>query len=1032
MLRHARWLEREEARKAKGTHYDEYELPTLEETHNIDIIQSRANMHLLAPLEPVDYEILEYLARCPDEEWAEFEAYTQEEEIVLRAREDPDVFMEYCFRDKDGADWKQQDFHRDMQALIPTAEEAKLLAQGEMIMAYWADGTPARDGDGIHMKKSLLTEIVIPREHAKCLSAASVIYLSNGKRIRAGDMVQGKPYQILSWSESSGYVEATARCWQDQDQEVYKIATRTGRTTTLSVDHPVWTSLGWKLTHDLEVKDRIGLTCAGFFGQEGEPGKAWLVGFLIGNGCFARKLGIDFSSEKPLVLNRVYSVCKENNWSVSCKEGSWHVIQSLDAVSYMRDLGIATKKSAQKVVPEQVFGWSKEATIQFLQGYFDADETYNRNCLTGSGKMTVKYASSFLELIRGMLSLLGKLGIMGYVEQVSTVPTAYVLSIKGKHAAALAKIFDGFTEKTADLKICAAIASPQTGILDTVPIELVCRLTEAEKMTFHSGYSSSKKLLLNDCSTEKVLDYAKDTSNLALFNNASLCWDQIVSIKPLGVQRTYSVEVDDTHVHVTDDFITHNTTQISIGRTIWEIGRNNRLRCKVVAATPAVSKDIIFDIAQNIELNLRIQRVFPDLKPDYKSGWTKTELFVQRGYDAGKDATVSAKSVLGSGAGGRADWLLFDDVVDFRNAVGNPKLRPLVKKAIKSTFLPLMPPDGRAIYSATPWSDDDATNEFRTSPGWSVYWRPAITERKNRLGLTTKEVLWRSKYNLTVLNIRRLQMGDTEFSRQYLLLSISDDSKTFPEGNLVPSFDYTRSQMGEHVPRDWARVGGMDLASSFRKSTGAYTVLFTFAIEPDTGRMIPIEMYRHQMNFTAAVEAVIDRAQAHRWELLMVENNGYQQAMISALEKEREKLGYGLQIEGFRTGNNKADPVLGLPGLAVVFSNGGIAIPYKDVEEHDEECECAVCIWVAELRGHPGARLSDTVMATWFAQRAALKIGTNFSDNYKVTVSELITPQNNYEEAREFADGGMLLEYGVSEGRREYAIEKEMWRGAND
>lgn len=644
MLRHSRWLEREEARRVvreDGTRFQEQDVPTFDaqdedEDATDEDKARRSRVSVIQPLQPVDPEVLEYLARCPAEEWDEFEEHAKEEQVVVRAREDPDVFMEYCFRDKDGTDWKQQPFHRDMQALIPTVEETKLLIQGLEVMAHWPDGTPVRDADGIHLSKSLLTQIVVPREHAK-------------------------------------------------------------------------------------------------------------------------------------------------------------------------------------------------------------------------------------------------------------------------------------------------------------------------------------------------------------------------------------------------------TTQISVGRTIWEIGRNPRIRCKIVAATPKVAKEILFDISQNIELNLRVQRVFPDLKPDYKSGWSKTDIFVERGYDAGKDPTVSTKSVLGSGAGGRADWLLFDDVVDFRNAVGNPKLRPLVKKAIKSTFMPLMPPDGRVVYSATPWNDDDATNEFRTSAGWSVYWRPAIFEKRNRMGLKVKEVLWPGKYNLTVLSIRKMQMGPAEFSRQYLLQSVSDEDATFPESNLRNSFDYSRAAMGESIPREWARVGGMDLASSFRKTTGAFTVIFTGAIDPSDGRIYPIEIYRHQVGFTEAVEAVIERAKIHRWEILMVENNGYQQAMLSALEKERDQLGYGLQVEGFRTGNNKADPQLGLPGLSVVFSNGGFAIPYKELESHESSCECDLCTWMAELRGHPSARLSDTVMACWFMQRAAMKLSSTGAENYRVIISDTTAPVNNEALARDFADGGLVLDLAGSSYDRRIALEREMW-----
>lgn len=437
------------------------------------------------------------------------------------------------------------------------------------------------------------------------------------------------------------------------------------------------------------------------------------------------------------------------------------------------------------------------------------------------------------------------------------------------------------------------------------------------------------------------------------------------------------------------------STQLGVGRTIWELGNNPDLRVSVCTASPKLAKDLLFDIAQNIERNPRVRKVFPNLRPDYEAGWNKTTLFVTgldgnpRSTDAGKDPSVSASSVLSTGAGSRADILLGDDVIDFRNAIANPSMRPMVKRAFGEVWMSLMPPDGRCIYTATPWHEDDATHQYKKESSWTVWWKPAIWEYTDSDGIVKKRVLWPGKWSLTALNIRKNQIGEREFARQFLLKTLSNDEATFPENVIDRCLDLTRSEFGENVPDDWPRVGGLDLAASLRKK-GAYTVLFTFAIEPITNRLVPMHMVRHKIDFTSMVELIIELAPLLRWDLLVVENNGYQQAMVSTLEQRHL---HGLiNVKGHTTTTNKHSMEIGLPAMSAVFGAGGFSIPCGG-DKHPLECLCNLCAWVGELRGHPTAQFSDTVMATWFAQRAAVLLGINFVNDYVVVTEPSGTTQ---------------------------------------
>ena len=79
-----------------------------------------------------------------------------------------------------------------------------------------------------------------------------------------------------------------------------------------------------------------------------------------------------------------------------------------------------------------------------------------------------------------------------------------------------------------------------------------------------------------------------------------------------------------------------------------------------------------------------------------------------------------------------------------------------------------------------------------------------------------------------------------------------------------------------------------------------------------------------------------------------------------------------IHVRSFTTGANKADELVGLPGLAAEFDNGAWIIPTNGVGIEDEDRQIgAVWSWINEMRRYPGMALSDTVMACWFAREAS-------------------------------------------------------------
>lgn len=117
--------------------------------------------------------------------------------------------------------------------------------------------------------------------------------------------------------------------------------------------------------------------------------------------------------------------------------------------------------------------------------------------------------------------------------------------------------------------------------------------------------------------------------------------------------------------------------------------------------------------------------VFPEIRPDFRKGWSKDKWYVQRKDASDKDPTFLAAGLFGPILGARFDLLIMDDLFD--EEVANSEL--LTKKArqwVRRTAMTRLKPEGHALSILTRWSPDDLAAEFLNDPEWSIVHMPAI------------------------------------------------------------------------------------------------------------------------------------------------------------------------------------------------------------------------------------------------------------------------------------------------------------------
>ena len=135
---------------------------------------------------------------------------------------------------------------------------------------------------------------------------------------------------------------------------------------------------------------------------------------------------------------------------------------------------------------------------------------------------------------------------------------------------------------------------------------------------------------------------------------------------------------------------------------------------------------------------------------------------------------------------------------------------------------------------------------------------------------------------------------------------MEDEDRTFPSVGKCAAENFEPMEL---VANHWPRYTGVDLSSPTRPGNAVVTI----AQRPADRKRIVIDVRVGSWTSPETWRQLEDVERSFRPALFMVENNAYQGSLLEwGLERNAT-----LPVSGFVTGKNKADPVMGLPGLEV-------------------------------------------------------------------------------------------------------------------
>lgn len=397
------------------------------------------------------------------------------------------------------------------------------------------------------------------------------------------------------------------------------------------------------------------------------------------------------------------------------------------------------------------------------------------------------------------------------------------------------------------------------------------------------------------------------------------------------------------------------TSQLSILRPLYAVGRNPRLRVAVVSRSKDLADKIVKTIKTYVENSDELRAVFPHLTPGRK--WTDSALTFGGARVGVKDYSLQAFGIGSAIQGGRVDLLILDDILDWRNC-RTPAQREEVKSWYWKQIAPRLTRKARVIVVGNAWHPQDLLHELAERfPAGSAHRFPVIDP-------TTGLPRWPERWPLEYIREWEREKGAGLAAQMLYCVSRSDEDSRFKQDWVDRCLDLGSGRSMPHslarVPPGYRTYTGVDLSPGEANDT---TVLFTIVVHPNGAREV-LAVDQGRWAGPEIVRRILDHHRRYM-SIVRVETNAAQKFILQFARDAN----VDLPVKAFTTGDNKSNPDFGIESLAVEMERGQWIIPSRGRKPLTKEVDA----WLRDLLHYsPSAHTPDTLIAQWIAREGAI------------------------------------------------------------
>jgi hypothetical protein len=428
------------------------------------------------------------------------------------------------------------------------------------------------------------------------------------------------------------------------------------------------------------------------------------------------------------------------------------------------------------------------------------------------------------------------------------------------------------------------------------------------------------------------------------------------------------------------------TTLVSTILPIYALCKDPTLRIAVIAKNEVDAKGIMRAIHAELLGNELLIRDFGHFKSDGDDrAWTLERIDIAQNPKVRKEGSIQMYGSKGNVLGKRFDWVICDDVVTEKNSA-TPEQRTGMKEWF-NLGVETMPefPWSRLTVVGTLFDPEDLyydLQELRMPiTGENIY----ASQREDAIvSEEEKTTLWPERWTWDRLMAQKAKMGVIDFNKRYRNIAVDASRMIFkPEyiyGGYIGKDLYPGCLDHDFAVGDrqdnWRVINGFDpaIGSSRQAKFSAHLVLGQGSCVQHERCYWVIDLTRSQLTQPQQIDLLIQKHEEYDSFATVIEINAYQKGLKETVEKRLEEVGLAYNILPHHTSRNtKPDPELGVAAMTRTVGQGLLHIPWADPYSREIMGQL-----VEELVEFPG-RTTDTVMALWFAWKAAQEQGPRYN-----------------------------------------------------
>ena len=359
----------------------------------------------------------------------------------------------------------------------------------------------------------------------KCLRGdTELIDAHNGRPVSLRDLVAKGTGDVLTMREAGLLVAERPRAYlTNEPEQLFRLTTQTGRTIEATASHPFLTREGWKPLAELRVSDRVAVVAEypNLFGHgDTDDELVKILAYLMADGSLGKNSSLVFTKADPEVrmdFEAAVEAKGDECVEYTNKAGVPHVRvrgksgSRNNVIAHLKQVGLHGLRSAEKFVPDFVFGLEKPKLQLFLNRLFTCDGS-----VEASGR--VSYSSTSVRMVREIQHLLLRFGIVSVMRERRLRGEPYGAEILIASKANVLAYLD------------------QIGFIGEKAVR-----AEAVRQALYQVRGAETQL-------DRV---------------GPILFDHVVGIEPTVVEPVYDLTTDESHNFVANDFIVHNSSWCS-------------------------------------------------------------------------------------------------------------------------------------------------------------------------------------------------------------------------------------------------------------------------------------------------------------------------------------------------------------------------------------------------------------------------------------------------------------------------------------